>query len=241
MATSEKQRPEMITESVSIATLTADPANARRHTPRNLEAIRKSLRRFGQQKPIVIDATGQVVAGHGVLEAARSLGWEQVAIVRTELTGAEAAAFAIADNRVGELSEWDQTTLAATLASLNTGEPLDDLVPGFDAAEIDQLIQRAQIDTDIGHFVGVAQAARATSGTTAGLTSVAPLPTVGHTATVAPNPPAVPGQELSLVITGPRAVIDTLRVRINDARQRHGLATLAEALLTLVQSGDSPS
>src|SRR5262245_2348221 len=108
----------MQTEMIDIATLTADPANARKHSVRNLDAIKTSLNRFGQQKPVVIDGKGQIVAGHGMVEAARALGWSHVAIVRTKLVGQEAAAYAIADNRIPELSEWDDTILAATLESL---------------------------------------------------------------------------------------------------------------------------
>ena len=56
-----------------IAEVTLDPANARAHSERNLQAIADSLDRFGQQKPIVITPDGTVVAGNGTLEAARSL------------------------------------------------------------------------------------------------------------------------------------------------------------------------
>lgn len=108
----------MKTERVDIATLTADPANARRHDTRNLEAIKGSLRRFGQQKPIVVDGKGVVVAGNGTLEAARALGWEKIDVVRTELNGVEVAAYAIADNRSAELGAWDFEALAPQLQAL---------------------------------------------------------------------------------------------------------------------------
>jgi len=52
---------------VPIADLHADPRNARQHGDRNLAAIRRSYERFGQQKPIVVDSAGQVVAGNGQL------------------------------------------------------------------------------------------------------------------------------------------------------------------------------
>src|SRR5690554_4033428 len=94
----------MAIERSPIGDLTADPANVRKHSTRNLEAIKASLKRFGQQKPIVVDGNGVVIAGNGTLEAARSLGWTHIEIVRTELTGSEAVAFAIADNRTAELA-----------------------------------------------------------------------------------------------------------------------------------------
>lgn len=103
---------------VDIAKLVLDPANARRHSAKNLEAIKGSLVRFGQQKPIVITPAGVVLAGNGTLEAARSLGWDKIDCVRTKLEGTDATAYAIADNRTGELAEWDAGALSETLKSL---------------------------------------------------------------------------------------------------------------------------
>ncbi len=102
-------------EMVRIAELTSDPKNARKHGSGNLKAISQSLTRFGQVKPIIIDAAGVVIAGNGTLEAARQLGWETIECRRVDLAGAEAAAYSIADNRTAELAEWDDDILRATL------------------------------------------------------------------------------------------------------------------------------
>ena len=108
----------MKVESVSIAALSQDPANARKHDDKNLEAIKASLRRFGQQKPIVVDSSNVVRAGNGTLAAATALGWDSINVVQTDLQGSEATAYAIADNRTAELAEWDDSVLAASLSSL---------------------------------------------------------------------------------------------------------------------------
>ena len=108
----------MKVESVPIATLSQDPANARKHDDKNLEAIKASLRRFGQQKPIVVDSSNVVRAGNGTLAAATALGWDSINVVQTDLQGSEATAYAIADNRTAELAEWDESVLAASLSSL---------------------------------------------------------------------------------------------------------------------------
>ena len=108
----------MKVESVPIATLSQDPANARKHDDKNLEAIKASLRRFGQQKPIVVDSSNVVRAGNGTLAAATALGWDSINVVQTDLQGSEATAYAIADNRTAELAEWDDSVLAASLSSL---------------------------------------------------------------------------------------------------------------------------
>lgn len=73
------------------------PANVRVHSEKNPGAIRASLRRFGQQKAIVVDKDGVVVAGNGTLDAAIAEGWTFIAVAVTELTGLEAIAFAITD------------------------------------------------------------------------------------------------------------------------------------------------
>jgi ParB-like chromosome segregation protein Spo0J len=126
---------------VPIGELTIDPANARKHSNRNLESIAASLKRFGQQKPIVIDKAKVVRAGNGTLQAAISLGWETIGCVMTELTGPDAMAYAIADNRTAELAEWDDPVLKATLESLEDfdKELLD--ACGYTSEELDELIE----------------------------------------------------------------------------------------------------
>jgi ParB-like chromosome segregation protein Spo0J len=126
-------------ETVPIDAIHPDPANVRRHPDRNLDAIKASLARFGQQRPIVVDAKGIVRAGNGTLAAAKVLGWDTVQIVRTGLQGSEATAYAIADNRSAELAEWDDTALAETLRSLQS-EDFDLTAAGFTDDEVDRLI-----------------------------------------------------------------------------------------------------
>jgi len=108
------------TERRKIAELKNDPANARKHSPRNLKAIRDSLDVFGQQKPIVIDSRGVVIAGNGTLEAARELGWDEIDVVITDLDPAHAQAFGIADNRTAELAEWDTDVLGKLLEGMDS-------------------------------------------------------------------------------------------------------------------------
>ncbi len=118
-------------EYAPIDTLRADPRNARLHGDRNLDAVVASLRRFGQQKPIVVLADGTVIAGNATLEAARRLGWTHLWVARSTLSDTDAMAYAIADNRTAELAEWDWEVLRDQLATLTStadalgGEPFD--------------------------------------------------------------------------------------------------------------------
>jgi ParB-like chromosome segregation protein Spo0J len=139
----------MNVETVSIESIQPDPANVRRHPTRNLAAIKGSLLRFGQQRPIVVDNRGIVLAGNGTLAAARGLGWTTIQIVRTTLTGSDATAFSIADNRTSETSEWDQAGLADILAALRAED--DELVAasGFSPEELAELLgERAAPDAE---------------------------------------------------------------------------------------------
>jgi hypothetical protein len=127
-------------ERVPIASLVGDPSNVRRHDQQNLDAIKGSLARFGQQKPIVVGANNVVIAGNGTIAAAMSLGWKEIAIVRSELIGSNATAYAIADNRTAELATWDDDALSQQLAALQIEDEELARATGFDPKELDKLI-----------------------------------------------------------------------------------------------------
>jgi DNA modification methylase len=127
---------ELRIETVNINSLTPDPANARKHDGKNLKAIASSLEKFGQRKPIVVTPDSIVVAGNGTLEAAKSLGWTEIAVARTPIgwTWDQIKAFALADNRTAELAEWDDKVLADQLLELDAnGWELEEL--GFENLE----------------------------------------------------------------------------------------------------------
>lgn len=121
----------MQVESVEITALTADARNARKHDEVNLTAIKRSLKKFGQQKPIVIDKDNVVIAGNGTLAAAQALGWKEIKVVRSKLNLQMARAYGVADNRTAELATWDDSILGSILQELREdGWDLGDM--GFD-------------------------------------------------------------------------------------------------------------
>jgi hypothetical protein len=131
---------------IKVADLSKDPANARKHDDRNIESIVASLRRFGQQKPVVIDMNNIVRAGNGTLEAAKRLGWDSIECVKTDLKGSEAIAYAIADNRTAELAEWNSDILAAQLNGLLTDDEALANAAGFSADEIEAMFSKLDAD-----------------------------------------------------------------------------------------------
>ena len=132
-------------QKLSIAQLSLDPQNARKHSQRNLDAIAASLDKFGQRKPIVIHK-GVILAGNGTVEAAKSLGWTDIDAVEvpSEWDDETAKAFALADNRSAELAEWDESILAKQLLELDAGGwDINEL--GF---ELPQVVESETIDED---------------------------------------------------------------------------------------------
>jgi hypothetical protein len=101
-------------EVVPIDSVRPHPKNTRRHPPEQLELLKNSLREFGQYRPIVVHAgTDYILAGNGVYEAARQLGWKMIRIVRVECDETRALAILMADNRLAELSWWDYEAMIA--------------------------------------------------------------------------------------------------------------------------------
>ena len=123
----------MNVETVPLTSLTPDPLNARKHNRRNIDAIKASLSKFGQRKPIVVTNDGIVIAGNGTLEAATSLGWKEISIARApeEWDEKTVRAYALADNQTGALAEWDDDVLNTALEDL-TSEGWDIAELGFD-------------------------------------------------------------------------------------------------------------
>jgi ParB-like chromosome segregation protein Spo0J len=120
---------------VKVDSLESDPENARKHSQKNLDAIAASLRTFGQRRPLVVYGN-IVIAGNGTLAAAKSIGWESIAVTRVPASWSpeQARAYALADNRTAELAEWDDKILADQLVELDAvGWDLADL--GFATLE----------------------------------------------------------------------------------------------------------
>lgn len=125
-------------KAVRMDTLKLDPDNARKHGETDIGAIAKSLESFGQQTPIVIDASKTIVKGNGTYLAAMRLGWETIDVIQTRLTGEQLRAYAIADNQTALLSEWDEPKLIAQLKELEDTQWAESL--GFPDDELQELL-----------------------------------------------------------------------------------------------------
>jgi DNA modification methylase len=126
-----------------------DPENARLHKPAQVRQIAESIKAFDFNAPILLDRNLRVLAGHGRLLACRKLGRKEIPVIRLEhLTEAQARAYAIADNRLSETSEWSEQVLAfhlKTLSELNLDFSLE--ATGFSMTEIDLRIESLELDS----------------------------------------------------------------------------------------------
>jgi site-specific DNA-methyltransferase (adenine-specific) len=105
-----------------------------------VSAVAESIRQFGFRQPIVVDADGVIVCGHTRYKAAQQLGLTEVPVhIATDLTPEQAKAYRIADNKSGELAEWDMDLLPIELADLQgAGFDLESI--GFDTDELAKLL-----------------------------------------------------------------------------------------------------
>jgi DNA modification methylase len=123
--------------------LKLNPRNPRRHDRRQIRQVARSIEAFGFNVPVLVDRNDRIVAGHGRVQAATSIGMSEVPTIRLEhLTDAQAKAFTIADNRLTDTSTWDERLLAETLQELSIQE-LDFTIEatGFTVGEIDLRIE----------------------------------------------------------------------------------------------------
>src|SRR6202140_2138815 len=92
----------------AIDQLKPDPANPRRHSKKQIRQIANSIKAFGFNVPVLVDADLNVIAGHGRLAAARELGMTEVpTLCLDHLSPAQARAFMIADKRLNQIAIWD--------------------------------------------------------------------------------------------------------------------------------------
>lgn len=133
--------PQLMGLKIEVGVLVLDPDNARGHNEPNIVAIANSLRQFGQRKPVIVKKTGMVVtAGNGTLIAAKREGWTHVAALVTDDDELTAAAWALADNRTGELANWDYERLVMQFGVLKSGG-IDVASLGWDDRELSMLMQ----------------------------------------------------------------------------------------------------
>jgi hypothetical protein len=123
-------------EMVAAADLNRYSKNARTHSPGQLAQIAASITEYGWTNPLLIDERGGIIAGHGRLEAALSVGITDVPCIRLEgLSDAQKRALVIADNKIALNAGWDDELLKLELGDLLT-DGFDMSLTGFSEDEL---------------------------------------------------------------------------------------------------------
>ena len=126
-------------ETWPIDKVTPYPDNPRVIPEEAIEAVRTSLQQYGWRQPLVVDASGVLVAGHTRLLAAEKLGMTEVPVhIATELTPEQVRAYRLADNQTGVKTGWDLDGLSDELRAIMAVDL--DLYTGFSTEEIDLLV-----------------------------------------------------------------------------------------------------
>lgn len=203
------------------------------------EKVAESIRAFGWRQPIVVDADGVIVAGHGRYAAAQLLKLKKAPVhVAKDLTPEQVRALRIADNKTASFSEWDDQKLADELAEILSGVG-DIAITGFSQSEFDALEMRTR-----------AELARLEPPAVVGLNppevereqvEASPeVPEVGDQDGGAPAAPQeVLGQQAEPMV--PFNVLMTVDARqvvfdaVAKAKRDHGLETTADALLVIAR------
>ncbi|MEN1704654.1 MAG: DNA methyltransferase [Planctomycetota bacterium] len=133
---------EMKIEEVPVADIRPSPKNPRSHSKDQIRQIASSIEAFGFRFPVLIDGDNRLICGHARLEACKRLKLERMPAIRAaDLSEAQLRALMIADNRLTEISTWDDRLLADSFKVLTSLDlDFDIEVTGFDYGEIEQRI-----------------------------------------------------------------------------------------------------
>lgn len=140
-------------EEIKISDIENHPKNPKQHPENQIRLIQKSIERFGWTNPVILDKNNRILAGHARVKAAIEKGYDTIPAIRTELTGDEADAYLLADNRLADISPYDRDILAELLSDL----PKDLAeITGFDQVQVDALLSGEDIP-DIDKFISDSQ------------------------------------------------------------------------------------
>jgi len=131
-------------QQVPIDDLRPDPANPRRISDAQLEALTKSLKEFGFVQPVLARREDKtVIGGHQRLTAVRRLGYKTVPVVWLDISLEQARLLNLSLNKIS--GDWDNELLARLLADLAPVEGIDLSLSGFGEDEVKKLFRQMEV------------------------------------------------------------------------------------------------
>lgn len=142
---------------MQVQSMKIDEVKPYAHNPRNnddgVEAVANSIKEFGWQQPIVVDKDNVIIVGHTRYKAAKKLGMNKVPVVVAEsLSPEQVKAYRLADNKTGELTEWDNKLLDNELNDILTIDMSD---YGFDLSKDDEEDLPVQAEYPVSDHLGL--------------------------------------------------------------------------------------
>lgn len=113
--------------------------NARTHSSEQVEALATSIKTFGFTNPVLVAKSGQIIAGHGRVLAAKLAKLEKVPCIVLSLSEAKLRAYTIADNQLASMAGWDYDVLAAEIDALREAD-FDISSLGFTQEELEEML-----------------------------------------------------------------------------------------------------
>lgn len=149
---------QVINEHVDIAKIKPHARNYRSHPDDEIEHIMESIRANGVYRNIVIASDGTILAGHGVVEAARQLGITSIPAHRTEYgpDDPRALKLLVSDNEISHLAEDDDRALTELLKELKDAD-IDLLGTGYDDMMLANLVMVTRPASEIEDLDEAAQ------------------------------------------------------------------------------------
>jgi len=187
--------PSLNVEEIPIDDLRPDPANPRRISEDELNALERSLRQFGFVQPVLARREDRtVIGGHQRLVAARRLGLTSVPVTWLDVTVEQARLLGLALNKIS--GSWDEQLLARLIADLQAVPDVDLTLSGFGEDEIGDLLRKLEVREKRDGHPGRSPATCGSSGTIDSCAGTARRPRTWRASSTVPSrgswPPILP-------------------------------------------------
>jgi ParB-like chromosome segregation protein Spo0J len=126
-------------EEIDISLIKPYKNNPREISKEAVNKVKKSIKEFGNNQPIVVDQNNIIVVGHTRYKALKALNKTKVFVIKRDFEKGKAMAYRIMDNRSGEESKWEDKLLVEELEILKDKDFDLDLT-GFDKLELDKYL-----------------------------------------------------------------------------------------------------
>jgi hypothetical protein len=147
-------QPDFRLETVTVSGLRPHPRNYRAHPDDQIDHLVESIREHGLYRNIVIARDGTILAGHGVVQAARKMGLESVPVYRLDLGPDDPRALKVlaGDNEIGHLGEIDDRALSEMLKEIKDTDLTGLLGTGYDEMMLTNLLFVTRPASEIQDF-----------------------------------------------------------------------------------------